>query len=236
MLSKLFLAAAFLSASIVGGAGCGLIDSDVTQFDLGLPDKQFTIDAGNWELSNPEQLLSQQCTTSPDPCAQAAMQACRPGQCVGMCNAGTPTCDLTLFVSLYQNIDLVTEKPELQSINDEPIISVTIDAIKYEVTANTLNVATPEMGVWAAPATVMVPGDPGSKRVGTVPSVPASATLPQTAMTFDADGKANLASFMGAYKTPFNIVVGSGMTLHQGSPVPQGAMTVKVSIAAHAGL
>ncbi len=236
MLSKLLLAAALLVPA-TGLTACGLIDSDVTQFDLGLPDKQFTIDAGNWGLSNPEQLLAQQCTTTPnDPCPGLAAQACRPGQCVAACNAATNTCDLTLFVSLYQGIDLVNEKPELQSINDEPIISVTIDAINYEVTANTFNVATPEMGVWAAPSTVMVPGDPGSKRVGTLPSVPAGATLPKTAMVFDADGKANLASFMGSYRTPFNVVVGTGIELHQGSPVPQGAMTVKVSIAAHAGL
>lgn len=223
-----------LGLAVMGG--CGLIDSDVTHFDLALPDKQFTIDAANWGLSNPEQLMSAQCTTSPDPCPALAQQACREGQCVGACNADTRTCDLTLFVSLYQGIDLVNEKPELQSINDEPIIDVTIDAINYEVTANTLNVATPEMGVWAAPSTVMVPGDPGSKRVGTVPSVPAGATLPRTAMVFDPDGKANLASFMGSFKTPFNVVVGSAITLHQGDPVPQGAATVKVSISAHAGL
>ena len=139
-------------------------------------------------------------------------------------------------MSLYQGIDPANENPELQSIDAQPIISVTIDAIKYAVTANTFNVATPAMGVWAAPSTVMVPGDPGSKRVGTLPSVPAGATLPETAMVFDADGKANLASFMGSFRTPFNVVVGTGIELHQGSPVPQGAMTVKVSIAAHAGL
>lgn len=235
MVPKLLLATLVPTVGLFA-AGCGLISSDVTQFDLGLPHKQFTIDAGNWGLSNPEQLLSATCTVSPDPCPALAAQACRPGQCVASCNAGSHTCDLTLFVSLYQGIDLINEKPELQSINDQPIISVTVDAIDYEVTANTFNVATPEMGVWAAPSTVMVPGDPGSKRVGTVPAVPAGATLPATPMVFDPDGKANLASFMGSYKTPFNIVVGSGILLHQGMAVPQGAMTVNVSIAAHAGL
>lgn len=232
--------AAALAVAAAGLAGCGLIDSDVTQFDLGLPDKQFTVDASSWELSNPEQLLMHACAASPDPCPALAEQACRPGQCVAACNVPTGsamgTCDLTVFVSLYQRIDLLAEKPELQQINDEPVIDVEIDDIHYEVTANTFNVATPQMGVWAAPSTVMAPGDPGSKRVGTVPPVAAGATLPRTAMTFDADGKANLKSFMGAYRTPFNIVVGSGITLHQGDPVPQGAMTVKVSIRAHAGL
>jgi hypothetical protein len=236
MLAKHLLAAALLSAPALGLAGCGLIDPDVTHFDLGLPDKQFTIDSANWGLSNPEALMSTQCMTSPDPCPQAAQLACDPGQCVAACNATSRTCDLTLFVSLYQGIDLINEKPELQSIHDEPIIDVSIDSINYEVTANTLNVATPEMGVWAAPSTVMVPGDPGSRRVGTVPSVPAGATLPTTAMVFDPDGKANLAEFMGSYRTPFNIVVGSGITLRDGDPVPQGAMTVRVSISAHAGL
>ena len=82
MLSKLLLAAALLVPA-TGLTACGLIDSDVTQFDLGLPDKQFTIDAGNWGLSNPEQLLAQQCTTTPnDPCPAPAAHACRPGQCV----------------------------------------------------------------------------------------------------------------------------------------------------------
>jgi hypothetical protein len=233
MLAK-FLPATVATAAAL--AGCGLIDSDVTHFDLGLPDKQFTVDAASWDLQDPEALLSAQCTVSPDPCPGLAAQACRQDQCVAACNAGTRTCDLTVFVSLYQGIDLLSEKPELQSINDEPIIDVEIDEIHYEVTANTFNVATPEMGVWAAPSTVMVPGDPGSRRVGSVPPVAAGSTLPRTAMTFDDDGKANLASFMGAYRTPFNIVVGSGITLHQGDPVPQGAMTVQVSISAHAGL
>lgn len=221
----------------LGLGGCGLIDPDVTQFDLGLPDKQFTIDAGNWGLSNPEQLLSAQCQTTPnDPCPGLAAMACRADQCTAACNAASHTCDLTLYVSLYQGIDLINEKPELQSIENQPIIDVTVESINYEVTANTLNVATPAMGVWAAPSTVMVPGDTGSKRIGTVPAVAAGATLPETPMVFDPNGKDNLKSFMGSYQTPFNIVVGSTLLLHQGDPVPQGAATVTVSISAHAGL
>ncbi len=235
MLAKL-LPALVLALSPLA-TGCGLIDSDVTEFDLALPTKQFTIDSGNWGLTNPEALLSAPCsTTGNDVCPGLAAQACRPNQCVAACNAATSTCDLTLFVSLYQGIDLVTEKPELQSIEDQPVISVTVDSIDYEVTANSLNVATPAFGVWAAPSTVMVPGDPGSKRVGTVPAIPGGALVPRTPMSFDPDGKANLASFMGSYQTPFNIVVGSGIVLGRGSQVPTGAMTVRVSIAAHAGL
>ena len=42
------LAAAILGLSLA--AGCGLISSDVTNFDLMLPDKKFTIDASGWQV------------------------------------------------------------------------------------------------------------------------------------------------------------------------------------------
>ena len=80
MVPKLLLA---VLVPVVGlsAAGCGLISSDVTQFDLGLPHKQFTVDAGNWGLSNPELLLSHACTVSPliGPVARsAAIMAAEP--------------------------------------------------------------------------------------------------------------------------------------------------------------
>ena len=31
-------------------SGCGLIDSDVTNFDLTLLDKQFSVDAAGWQV------------------------------------------------------------------------------------------------------------------------------------------------------------------------------------------
>ena len=42
------VAAAVLWLGVV--PGCGLISSDVTNFDLTLPDKKFTIDASNWKV------------------------------------------------------------------------------------------------------------------------------------------------------------------------------------------
>jgi len=50
------------------------------------------------------------------------MQACAMNGLLGSCNTTTQTCDLSLDVSLYQPIDLLSEKPELKSINDEPVI------------------------------------------------------------------------------------------------------------------
>ncbi len=222
-------------ALLVPSTACGLIDSDITNFDLALPNKQFTIDADRWMLQGGEQLISTPCSTSNDPCAMAAAMACEMDTCSAQCDATTSTCDLTLFVSLFQAIDLTTEKPELQSIQDQPVIDVTIDAIKWEVIANTFNTDTPELVVYAAPSTIMAP-DPRAKRIGTVPAIPAGTTQPLTAITFDPDGKANLAAFMGDYQTAFNIIVGSSLLIEQGDMVPAGVLTVRVSIEAHAGI
>ncbi len=216
--------------------GCGLVDPNITNFDLALPNKTFTIDSANWGLMNADQLTSQTCTVSPDPCAAAAEQACAMGTCIAQCNATSLTCDLTLFVSLFTPVDLLVEKPELSTIQDEPVIDVTIDAITYTVMENTLNVATPEMKVYAAPMTVIRAGDPLAREIGTVPAIPAGMTMGETAVVLSPSGKATLAEFMGDFKTPFNIVVGSNLLVQQGDPVPAGRLVVNVGVKAHAGV
>ena len=216
--------------------GCGLVDPNITNFDLALPNKTFTIDSANWGLMNADQLTSQTCTVSPDPCAAAAEQACAMGACIAQCNATSLTCDLTLFVSLFTPVDLLVEKPELATIQDEPVIDVTIDAITYRVMENTLNVATPEMKVYAAPMTVTRAGDPLAREIGTVPAIPAGMTMGETDVVLSPTGKATLAEFMGDFKTPFNIIVGSNLLVQQGDPVPAGKLVVNVGVKAHAGV
>jgi hypothetical protein len=134
-------------------------------------------------------------------------------------------------------VDLLREKPELQSINEEPVIKVTIDRVTYEVTSNTLNVATPEIGVYVGPMSVMDPKDPLAKKIGIIPMVSAGMTTPQPQkMMFTADGRANLTATMGNFKTPFNVIVGSTLSMTAGQPIPQGRLDAVIKIRAHAGL
>lgn len=227
------------TALLVATSGCGLISSDVTNFDLTLPDKNFTVDATKWQINQQQAdaVLMTNCSSQPTVCASAAMQACSMNGCSGSCNTTSQTCDLSLDVSLYQAIDLLTEKPELKSINDEPVIKVTIDSVTYEVTGNTLNVATPEMTIYVAPKSVMNPKDAMAKAIGTIPAVPAgqTTTKPET-IAFTATGKAELVNIMSTFKTPFNVLVGSTLVIHAGTPVPNGKLDAVVHIKGHAGL
>jgi len=224
--------------SVLAASGCGLISSDVTNFDLTLPAKDFSIDATRWQLdpTAADALLMTDCSQAPAACMTAAEAACAES-CAGTCSSSTNMCELQLDVSLYQAIDLVTEKPELKAIDDEPVIKVEIDSVNYEVSSNSLNVDTPELTVYVAPMSVMNPKDPQAKPIGVIPAVPAGTTTssPQ-ALMFTPTGRAELIAMMSSYKTPFNIIVGSTLMVTSSSEIPSGKLDAVVYIKAHAGL
>ena len=221
-------------------ASCGLISSDVTNFDLTLPDKKFSINTEGWQVDQgaADLLLRQPCTTS-TMCNAAVQAACKTG-CSGACGQAQPqTCELSLDVSLSQPINLVMEKPELKSINDEPVIKVTIDSVTYEVTSNTLNVDTPEITVYVAPMSVVKvdPADPQIKAIGTIAPVPkGQVTDKPQSIIFTPAGKAELVNIMSTFKTPFNVLVGSSLVVKAGQLVPTGKLDAVVHIKGHAGL
>jgi len=230
------LAMSAIAALVLTGA-CGLISSDVTSFDLSLPDKTFTVDSAQWMLDSNAvgTYTSTACTAQNNPCG-AVDAACKKGQCTGSCDSGTNSCALGVLLSLYQKVDLFSEKPELQTINDQPLVGVKIDKLEYQVIENTMNVATPPMTLYVAPQNIMAPGDPSAHAIATIPPIPAGMTLALTQVVIDADGQAELAKFMGDYKTPFNIIIGATLTVKKGDAVPSGRLTAKVKVTAHAQL
>ncbi len=221
----------------VGLGGCGLISSDVTNFTLKTQDKTFTVDTSRWTVNQTaaNAYLMQSCAAMPTECAQWVQGACTMN-CSGSCDTSTQMCDLGLDVSIYQPVDINADNPELSKVAKEPIIKVTIDSVTYEVTDNSLDVATPEMTVYVAPMSVMSPTDPSALAVGTIPAVPAMTKLAPTDMMFTAGGKANLVMMMGSYMTPFNVIVGSTVVIKSGDPLPTGKLTAAVHITAHASL
>ena len=217
-------------------SGCGLISSDVTNFNLDLPDKKFSIDTASWNVDQQMAMtvLNTPCSMTSQ-CMQAAEAACAM-DCSGTCNMQS-RCSINLDVGLHTSVNLLMEKPELQSINDKAVIDVTIDDLTYLVEQNTLNVPTPEMQIYVAPVTVMDPKDPMAKQIGTIPPVQAGMTTPAAQkMMFTAMGRENLTSTMGNFKTPFNIIVGSTLTMTGGMAIPSGRLDSVIRVRAHAGI
>ncbi|MBP9087596.1 MAG: hypothetical protein KBG15_15850 [Kofleriaceae bacterium] len=225
-------------ALVLSAGGCGLVDTNVADFNLDLPEKQFTVDASSWNVNAnaASTFLTTSCAQMPTLCGQAAASVCKAASCTGTCDATSKTCVLSLGVSNYNTIDLVTEKPELKTINEQPVIKVTIDRVTYAVRANTLNVDSPEMTIYVAPATVMVATDAQAKAIGTIPVVPAGTTLPATEITFSETGRADLIAAMSNFKVPFNIIVGSTLLVKSTTLIPAGKLESGIQITAHAGL
>lgn len=215
-------------------AGCGLIADDIDDFDLSLEEKTFTVDTADWGLTDADAYLSTDCSAAPSVCATAAQAACTEGNCFGSCNATTQTCDLRVIVSLWEMVILTEEQPELQTIDDQPLVGVTIDSIEYAVSENSMNVATPPFTLYVAPSTIMSPGDPEAEPVGDIPSVTPGTLLPFTDVEITAAGRASLVDYMTSFTTPFNIIVGADITMTAGQPVPSGRLTAQVKVAAHA--
>jgi hypothetical protein len=216
-------------------AGCGLVDADITDFDLSLPEKSFTVDTSTWGLdSSAAAVLSTPCTVGGGVCELAAATACPDGQCTAECNASTLTCDLTIAFDLWTPIDLATEKPELATIDDQSLVDVTIDTISYRVGENSLDVATPPITLSVAPANIM-DAETGSA-VGTIAAIPAMTTVGLTQVNITGDGRAALIDAMQDFRTPFNIIIGAEIVVRNGDTIPTGRMVAGVAVTAHAGL
>jgi hypothetical protein len=83
----------------------------------------------------------------------------------------------------------------------------------------------------------MNPKDPSAKAIGTISPQPAMTTTTSAQnIAFTATGKADLVNIMSTFKTPFNVLVGATIMVHDGTPVPAGKLDAVVHIKAHAGL
>jgi len=215
--------------------GCGLIDSNIADFDLSLPEKEILIDTSTWMLTSDATLPAIDCSNNAGICSAAVSQLCGSDICFGTCNA-TQECDVKILVSLWHRFDLAQEKPELQQIEGKPLVSITINRIAFKVLENTLNIATPSMSVYVAPEGVMSPGDPDALVIGTLPPIAPGTVMETTDMQLSPEGKNILATFMKQYSKPFNIIVGTDINMHPGDSVPTGMLKAVVVVTATAGI
>jgi hypothetical protein len=217
-------------------AGCGLIDPDIADFDLSLPEKEIVVDTSQWQLTADATLPAVDCSQSAGVCSLGITELCgAEGVCFGSCNTDQ-VCDVTVLVNLWHPFDLAKEKPELEEIEGKPLVSISINKIAYKVTENTMNIDSPEMTVYAAPGGVMSPGDPQAQAIGTLPPVLAGTTIEEGDVVLTENGREILADYMKQYSVPFNVIVGTSVDISPGDQVPTGKLTAVVLVSAVAGI
>ena len=76
-----------IAAICLGAGGCGLIDSDITRFDLRVSDKRFTVDTSEWNLTADASFPSIPCAGTPGICSTGIDQVCgNDAACFGSCD------------------------------------------------------------------------------------------------------------------------------------------------------
>jgi hypothetical protein len=213
-------------------AACGLIDEDVTRINLSFPRHDFRIDSGDWRFVG-STLPSLACSID---CAQTAAQFCGTGgPCSASCDEATQTCQVTVTVTLINDFNLATEAPAYQRLDDQTLISVSIDDVFFDISENTLTAATPPLEVYMGPPAVSSPADVDAQLIGTIDPVAARATG-QAMITFEGNGRESMSSFMNDFTTPFRVIVNGQVTLHAGDPIPMGRLVGSVQANAHVSL
>lgn len=230
------LFAIMAALAVSPAASCGLISSDITDFDLAIPKKTFSVDTAQWMISSSVSMsgMVPSIPCPPADCAAAATMFCDNGACTAECVADM-TCTAHVPISIRQMFDLATEVDELKTIDEQAVISVTVETIAFEINTNTLNMATPQLTVYMAPQAVTDPSDMRAEPIGIIlPIQPLFVGVGQVDLT--ATGRNSMERFMADFRTPFNIIVAGTADMAAGDPVPQGALAGSVTVTAHAGL
>lgn len=240
---RLSLAALLLGSAI--SSGCGIVDDDPPSVNLSSLQKQFSIDATAWSVNSISavELTNRSCTPDlvPDTCAidAATLSICKAATCTATCNAQTSRCELSLRVELWRSVNLPTELPKLEAAtNPSAMVSsleVMLDDLTYQVSENALNVDTPALSIYVAPATVMRPSGEGAVRIAEIPSVPAITDLSARSVTFLPGGKEILRRRLSDFLVPFNLLIASDLIVDFATPIPTGRLNAALIVEGSAG-
>ena len=218
-----------VAAAAAGATACGLIDESVDDFSLALPEKEFRVDSEMMGLVGGSGTFpSVQCPAFD--CASMSSTFCMPdSSCSVSCGAGG-TCEAATTITLYQMIDMASEKPELAMIDKQSGISVTIDEITFNVEQNTFAAETqlPTLMVYVGPITAVDASDPNAEMIGTIAPISGGFVGPGQ-LEFTATGKATLEEYMSDYTVPFNLIVSGTIRFEANAPVPMGMMVGKIT-------
>lgn len=232
MLASLSLKAQWRSRGVLLGSlallGCGLISSDITTIKFSLPQRSYSFDAASIGTVPPGTLVPTVSCTDTTLCCAAATAAQIP--CSNVACEGSPmACTLHAVIETQpQTVNLKMEVPSLSSINSQTLSNVTVSQIKYDITANTLNVDLPPVELFLAPGDATTASDSRAQRFGTVPMTPRGSTPKGATVTLDPVGQQAFSTYVSNFNTPFVFLARTTVVVTGGNPVPSGRVDITV--------
>ena len=210
--------------------GCGLISSDVATISFDLPPKHYVFDTGTLNLPAGT-LPSVPCTPGSDTCCALAGLAgydCTKNPPL-TCDDASSTCAISVTTETPpQTIDLHKEVPQLSSINSQSLANISISQIAYNVVSS-LNADLPPVELFLAPADAADTSDPRAHKFGTLPVIPANASVTGGKVTLEADAESTFSGYARNFGTPFRFLSRTKITVAGGSSTPTGAVDITIT-------
>ncbi len=227
-----------LAAAHVGlllGVGCGLIDlASFRGVTFKLPSKSYSVSTTDprWKAPPPGGVPNITCGTG-----GLVMDCCKPPapvpaiNCVQFpltCDAGPPSvCALKFSYEVAQVIDLAKEVPDLKQVKGMVLSEILLKQIDVTITS-TLNLATPPIDLYVAPAGVTTASNPNVRKIGTIPAKPPNFVGTEI-VTIGADAQQAFSGYARDFQTPFNILISTTVLVKGGTATPSGKLDFVVS-------
>jgi hypothetical protein len=221
--------ASLLVPLLAVGAGCGLISSDVVEIRFNLPPRMYSFTSGAFSVPpgltqdipcGDGQLITDCCHPPagiPGPDCSTTQLTCEAN------DSGANVCTVTATLSQSQMMNLGQEVSQLHSFTG--LVTIKINRITYQVTANTLDITVPDVELFLAPSGVTDPSDPSAKKFGTLPAIPAGTT-PSGDVVLEPSSTQVLASFTSNIQAPFMFIAA---TTVKASHAPNGGVDITIN-------
>jgi hypothetical protein len=214
-----------VASLLAAGAGCGLIDPNVTETSFNLPSKSYSFDASTFnapagitqEIPCGDVLVGNCCTPPLGADCTVTPLTCEQNE------NGMDVCTATVTVSQASMLNLGAEVPQLSGFTG--YVNIKIKRIGYAVTTNTLNIDLPDVALYLAPAGVTDTADGSARKFGTLPSIPAGTP---TVGDVSLEGNAGevFSSFTQDIATPFNVIATTTLRVTRS---PMGRIDLTIS-------
>ncbi|MBK8482639.1 MAG: hypothetical protein IPL40_15995 [Proteobacteria bacterium] len=100
--------------------------------------------------------------------------------------------------------------------------------VEYEVSQNTLTIATPELRIYVGPTAATAVTDAGVVLLARLAPIAAGTTVAPTALPMEAAGQRRLAELVKDYRTPFRLLVAAEIAVEGGGPLPRGGIALEL--------
>jgi hypothetical protein len=228
------LLAGCLGVGVLAAVGCGLISSDITKVTFDLPARTYTFDssalgvpAGNTTAvpcggTN----AVQDCCNPPMPLPKPDCTA-TPIVCEAPAGSAAKVCTLEQPLTLTSTINLKMDAPELSSLSDQHLASVSLESLRYSA-HSTLNVDAPPFDLYLAAQGVTDPKSAMAMKFGTIPAVKAGQS-PSGDIVQTSNAGALFTAYCTDFAMPFNVLATTVVVVPSGSPTPTGAISITIT-------